>query len=204
MSEIAHVVVAINILDIHVVSVVPAHWPSFVVPEPIAAVAEAVISAPHLGTPHVKGVVVTEMGIVIHIRNAAIMVAIVPVAAVAVVAAVVSNGLSLLPSGLLRLLDALGLFTLRRLLALRLCLALCLLGTLWLCSLGTLWLCSLGTLWLCSLNTLWLRSFSALRLCFLCMLRLLLVLRRLRFSSASALFLLAFLCERRDGGSEKQ
>ena len=130
----------------------------------------------------------TEMGIVIHIRNAAIMVAIVPVAAVAVVAAVVSNGLSLLPSGLLRLLDALGLFTLRRLLALRLCLALCLLGTLWLCSLGTLWL----------------RSFSALRLCFLCMLRLLLVLRRLRFSSASALFLLAFLCERRDGGSEKQ
>jgi len=152
----------------------------------------------------VKGVVVTEMGIVIHIRNAAIMVAIVPVAAVAVVAAVVSNGLSLLPSGLLRLLDALGLFTLRRLLALRLCLALCLLGTLWLCSLGTLWLCSLGTLWLCSLGTLWLRSFSALRLCFLCMLRLLLVLRRLRFSSASALFLLAFLCERRDGGSEKQ
>ncbi|MGD0224593.1 MAG: hypothetical protein ABSF71_19860 [Terriglobia bacterium] len=146
----------------------------------------------------------TEMGIVIHIRNAAIMVAIVPVAAVAVVAAVVSNGLSLLPSGLLRLLDALGLFTLRRLLALRLCLALCLLGTLWLCSLGTLWLCSLGTLWLCSLGTLWLRSFSALRLCFLCMLRLLLVLRRLRFSSASALFLLAFLCERRDGGSEKQ
>ena len=129
----------------------------------------------------------TEMGIVIHIRNAAIMVAIVPVAAVAVVAAVVSNGLSLLPSGLLRLLDALGLFTLRRLLALRLCLALCLLGTLWLCSLGTLWL----------------RSFSALRLCFLCMLRLLLVLRRLRFSSASALFLLAFLCECRKGGSEK-
>ena len=35
------------------------------------------------------------------------------------------------------------------------------------------------------------------------MLRLRLVLRRLRFFSAAALFLLAFLCECRKGGSEK-
>ena len=40
-------------------------------------------------------------------------------------------------------------------------------------------------------------------LCLLCLLRLLLVLRLLCFSSASALFLLSFLCECRNGGSEK-
>jgi hypothetical protein len=116
------------------------------------------------------------------------MVAVVPVAVetvvrAAAVAVVVSNGLPLLPSGLLRLLDALGLLALLRLLALRLRLALHLLLPLRL--------------------RLALRLLGALRLCFLCVLGLLLVLRRLRFSSASPLFLFAFLCERRDGGCEK-
>jgi hypothetical protein len=80
-----------------------------------------------------------------------------------------SNGPSLLPSGLLRLLGALWLRFLRALLWL---LALRLLGALWLRFLRAL-------LWL-------------------------LALRLLGFSSASALFLLAFLCECRNGGSEKQ
>jgi len=89
-------------------------------------------------------------------------------------ATVGSNGPSLLPSGLPRLLCALWLLALRLLCALRLR------------PLGALWL---G--FLCAL--LWLR--------FLCVLRLRLVLRRLGFSSA--LLLLAFLCECRNGGSEK-
>jgi hypothetical protein len=65
---------------------------------------------------------------------------------------------------------------------------------------------------LCALTALHLlcvlRPLCALRLlhvlCLLCVLRLLLVLRLLCFSSASALSLLSFLCESRNGGSEKQ
>jgi len=138
---------------------------------------------------------VTKMGTVTGVRNAAIM--------VAVVSAVVSNGLSLLPFGLLRLLLALGLLTLRLLLALRLGLALCSLLALWLRFLGALRLRFLGTLRLRFLGTLRLRFLGALRLRFLGPLWLRLVLRWLCFSLASALFLLAFLCERRNGGSEK-
>jgi hypothetical protein len=126
----------------------------------------------------------TEMGTVTVVRNAAIMAA----------ATVGSNGLSLLPSGLLRLLCALWLLALRLLGALRLRLALRLLGALWLrflCALLRLgFLCALLRLgFLCAL----------LRLRLLCALRL----RLLGFSSASALFLLSFLCECRNGGSEK-
>ncbi|MGO8731531.1 MAG: hypothetical protein ACLQVM_01925 [Terriglobia bacterium] len=107
----------------------------------------------------------TEMGAVIGVRNAAIL----------ATASVGSNGPSLLPSGLLRLLGALWLCFLRallRLLALRLLRAL--LRLRFLCVLRLL-----GALWLRFLRTL-------LRLRFLC------VLRWLGFSSASALFLLAF------------
>jgi hypothetical protein len=118
------------------------------------------------------------MGTVMVVRNATIMAA----------ATVVSNGLLPLPSGLLRPLGALWLR-----------LALCLLCALWLRSLCALWL----RLALCLLRALWLRSLCALRLRFLCVLWLLLVLRLLCFSSASALFLLSFLCECRNGGSEK-
>jgi hypothetical protein len=125
------------------------------------------------------------MGTVIGVRNAAIM--------AGVAATVVSNGLWLLPSGLL---SALGLCFLGAL-------GLCFLGALGLCFLGTLGLCFLGALGLCFLGALGLCFLGTLGLCFLCVLRLLLVLRRLRFSSASALFLLAFLCECRKGGSEK-
>jgi len=133
-------------------------------------------------------VAVTEMGTVAGVRNAAIMAS----------ATVGSNGLSLLPSGLLRLLCALWL------------LALCLLcGMLWLRFLrALLWLGFLRALlrlrFLCVLLRL---SFlrALLRLRFLCvLLRLRLVLRRLSLSTASALFLLAFLCYCRNGGSEKQ
>jgi hypothetical protein len=52
---------------------------------------------------------------------------------------------------------------------------------------------------LCTLRLLPLRLLCTLRL----LLLLSLVLRRLCFSSASALFLLSFLCECRNGGSEK-
>jgi len=185
MPQVEQIIDAINVFDIKVVVVVPAHWPPFIVPKPIAAVLEAVIPADHPGTPHVERVVVTEMGTVIGVRNAAIM--------AGVAATVVSNGLWLLPSGLL---SALGLCFLGAL-------GLCFLGALGLCFLGTLGLCFLGALGLCFLGALGLCFLGTLGLCFLCVLRLLLVLRRLRFSSASALFLLAFLCECRKGGSEK-
>jgi hypothetical protein len=101
----------------------------------------------------------------------------------------------------------LGTLWLRFLCALRLCF----LGTLWLrflcalrlCFLGALWLRFLCALWLCFLSALWLRGFLRvlLRLHFLGVLRLLLVLRRLRFSAASALFLFVLLCECRDSSS---
>jgi len=185
--QVAQIIGSINVLDINGVVVAPAFWPSLIEPEPIAAVLEAVIPADHLGTDHVERVAVTEMGTVAVVRNAAIM--------VAVVATVVSNSLWLLL--VLRLLCALWL------------LALCLLGAL--LRLGflrtLLWL-----RFLCALLRLgFLRALLRLRfLCvllrlrFLCaLLRLRLVLRRLGLSTASALFLLAFLCECRNGGSEK-
>ncbi len=94
-------------------------------------------------------------------------------------ATVGSNGLPLLPSGPIRLLCAL----LRRALSVRAALAAL-----------SVRCCS----WLRFLRPL-------LRLGFLCvLLRLSLVLRRLSFSTASALFLVAFLCYCRNGGSEKQ
>jgi hypothetical protein len=77
-----------------------------------------------------------------------------------------------------------------------------------------LWLCFRCALWLCSLGALRLRGFlrvllrlrflGVLRLRgFLGVLRLLLVLRRLRFSSASAFFLIVLLCECGNSHSEK-
>ncbi len=189
MPQVEHIIDAINVFDIKVVVVVPAYWPSFIEPEPIAAVLEAVIPFDHLGTPHVERVAPTEMGTVIGVRNAAIMAG----------ATLGSNGLSLLPSGLLRFLCALlwlgflcallwlgslcallRLGFLRALLRLRFLRALLRLGFLR----TLLWLRFLRTL-------LWLR--------FLCALRL----RLLGFFSATGLFLLAFLCECRNGSSEK-
>jgi hypothetical protein len=120
--------------------------------------------------PHVKGVALTEMGIVTDVRNTAIVTAATTVA---------SNGLRLLPCGLLRL------------------------GALWLWFFGTLrrrFLCALRLCLLCPLWLCFLRVLLGLR--FLGVLRLLLVLRRLGFSAASALFLF-FLCECRKGGSKK-
>ena len=200
MSQVVQIIGAILVYHVTVVIVVPAFWPSLVVPEPIAAVLEAVIPADHLGAPHMEGVVVTEVRTVADVRNAAIMVAVVPVATVAVIATVVGSGLSLLPSGLLRLLLALRLgLALRLLLALRLGLALCLLLALRLGLVLRLLLALRLGLALCLLlalrlglvlrllGVLWLR----LALCWLC------------FSFASALLLLAFLCERRNGGCEK-
>ncbi len=150
MPQVVQIIGAPLVYDINGVVVAPAYRPSYIEPEPIAAVLEAVIPADHAGTDHVERVALAEMGTVASVRNAAIMAS----------ASVGSNGPSLLPSGLPRLLCALGLLVLR------------LLGAVW-----------LG---------------------FLRVLRLRLVLRRLGFSSASPLFLLAFLCECRNGGSEKQ
>jgi len=64
MPYVEHIIGAINVLDITVVVVIPAHWPSLVVPEPIAAVLEAVIPVDHTGMPHVERVALTEMGTV--------------------------------------------------------------------------------------------------------------------------------------------
>ena len=231
MSPVVHIIVAISVLNINVIIVVPACWPCLIVPERIAAVLEAVIPTDRLRAPHVEGVSLAEMGTVIGVGNAAILAT--AVATVTVVAAVVSNGLLLPPTGLLSLLGALwlglalgllGALWLRLVLcllsalwlrlvlcllgALRLRLALSLLGALWLrlvlCLLGALWLglalSLLGALWLglalSLLGALWLRL--VLRLRSALWLRL---LRRLRFSPA--LFLLGFLCERRNGSCEK-
>jgi hypothetical protein len=191
MHQVVHVIATPLVRDINVVVVAPTDWPSLVVAEPIAAVLEAVIPADHLGTPHVEVVVMTEIGTVMVVRDAAIMVAIVPVPTVAVVAAVVGDGLGLLPCGPLRLLGALWL-----------CLALRLLRPLWL-RLVLCWLlplCLLLALRLLPfLGALWLR----LMLRLLGMLWLRLVLCRLCFLSATALSLLTFLCECGKGSSKK-
>jgi hypothetical protein len=243
MPQVEQIIDAINVFDIKVVVVVPAYWPSFIEPEPIAAVLEAVIPADHLGMPHVERVAPTEMGTVSGVRNAAIVAA----------APVGSNGLW--PLLVLRLLGALRLRFLCALLWLRFLCALLwlrfLCALLWLRFLCALWLrllCALlwlrflrallrlrflrALLWLrllCALlwlrflgallrlrllcALLWLRFLCLLRLRllgallwlrFLCLLRLRLVLRRLGFFSASGLFLFAFLCKCRNGGSEKQ
>ena len=85
MPQVVHIIETINIFDIKVVVVAPAGWPSFIESERKAAVLEAVIPANQLGTHHVERVVMTEIGAVTVVRNAAIM--------VAVVATVGSNGL---------------------------------------------------------------------------------------------------------------
>ena len=159
---------------------------------------------------HVERVVVTEMGTVIGVGNAAIMVAVVPVAVVAVVATVVGNGLLLLPSGLLtagalwlrwlRLLDALRLLlravaalTLRRLLR-----ALCLLASVAV----PVWRAAVaapGVVPAVDAAVALLRAVPAVACCGL----LAWCCAAWGFSSASALFLFAFLCECRNGGSEK-
>src|SRR5208337_5051254 len=97
MPQVEHIIDAINVFDIKVVVVVPAFWPSFIEPEPIAAVLKAVIPLDHLGMPHVERVAPTEVGTVTVVRNAAIVAA----------ATVVSNGLWVLLA--LRLLGALWL-----------------------------------------------------------------------------------------------
>jgi len=191
-TQVAQIIGAITVLHINGVVVAPAYWPSLIEPEPIAAVLEAVIPADHLRTDHVERVAVTEMGTVTAVRNAAIMAS----------ATVGSNDLSLLPSGLLRLLCALWLLALCLLCALlRLwLLALRLLGALlrlyFLCALGLLALCLLcvllGLRLLCALGLL---ALCLLGLRFLCaLLGLRLVLRRLGLSTASALLVLSFLC----------
>jgi len=179
MPRVVHVIDAPNVVDINVVVVVPAYWPSVIISEPVAVVLEAMIPVDKRGTAHVKRVAMTKIGTETVVRNATIMVAVVPT--------VVSSALSLLPSGLLRLLYALWL--LLALLVLRL---LCVLRPL--CALHLL-----CVLWL--LLALLVLHLLALHL--LCMLRLLLVLGLLCFSSASALFVLSFLCECGNGGSEK-
>ena len=181
MPQVEHIIDAINVFDITVVVVVPAYWPCFIEPEPIAAVLEAVIPADHLGMPHVERVAPTEMGTVTGVRNAPIVAA----------ATVVGNGLWVLLA--LPLLCALWLRFLCALLRLGFLCALLRLG--FLCALLRLGflraLLRLG--FLCAL--LWLR--------FLFVLRLRLVLCRLGFFSASGLSLLLFLCECRNGSSEK-
>jgi hypothetical protein len=160
------------------------------------------------GTAHAKRVATTKIGTETVVRNATIMVAVVPT--------VVSGALSLLPSALLRLLCALTalrllcvlrpLCTLHLLCALRL---LCVLRPL--CALGLLCVLRL----LCALRSLCgLRPLCALRLLcalwlllplhLLCALRLLLVLGLLCFLSASGLFLRSSLCVGRSSGSKKQ
>jgi hypothetical protein len=95
MPPVEQVIAALNVLDINVIGVAPAWWPGFIVSEPIATAQEAVIPVVHPGTAHTEEVAITKMGPVPVVGNAPIMVAIVPVAMEAVVAAVVGRALSL-------------------------------------------------------------------------------------------------------------
>jgi len=113
MPRVIQVIATPDVFDIDVVVVAPADGPWLIESEPIAAVLEAVVSLDHLGTDHAKRVVMTKMGTVTVVRNAAIMVAIVPFA---VVAMVVGNGASLLLASLLLLGPLLLLFILASLL----------------------------------------------------------------------------------------
>ena len=127
MPPVVHVIVAVNIFNIHVVVVIPADWPSGIVSKPIAAVLEAVIPADKLRAAHAERVVVAETGAIVVVRDAPIVVAIIPVAMVSVVpvaavAVVVGNCLWLLTLRLRLALLLLG--------ALRLSLVLRLLGVL--------------------------------------------------------------------------
>ena len=72
-SQVAQEIGAIDVFDVKVVVIAPADWPSLIVTERIAAILEAVIPTPHLGVAHVERVIMTEMGGVIGIRNAAIL-----------------------------------------------------------------------------------------------------------------------------------
>ena len=105
MPQIVHIIAVMFVDDVYVVIVVPAAWPSLIVSEPVAAVLEAVIPAYHLGTHHVERVAMTEIGMVVVVRNAAILVAIVPVAVIAVVTvAIVSVIGTMISNGLLLVL----------------------------------------------------------------------------------------------------
>ena len=86
MPPVVHIIAAPEVFDINVVVVTPAYWPSLVVPKPIAAVLEAVIPADHLWMHHVERVVPAKIGAVMVVRNAAIVVAVIPIAVEAVVA----------------------------------------------------------------------------------------------------------------------
>jgi hypothetical protein len=98
MPEVIHIIAATIVLDINIVVIAPAVWPSYVVPEPISAVMEAVIATDKLGAHHVERVPAPKMIAVTGVRNVAIVVAGVPGALISVIAAVVTGGLSALPS----------------------------------------------------------------------------------------------------------
>jgi hypothetical protein len=86
MPPVVHIIAAPEVFDINVVVVIPAYGPSLIKPKPIAAVLEAVIPADHLWMHHVERVVPAKIGAVAVVRNAAIMVAVIPIAVEAVVA----------------------------------------------------------------------------------------------------------------------
>jgi len=96
MPQVIHKIGAPHVIDINVVIVAPANWPSLIVPEPIAVILEAVIPTYKLGMSHVERVAMAKMLMVIGVRNAAIIAAAVSVTLVAVVATVVTSGLSAL------------------------------------------------------------------------------------------------------------
>ncbi len=97
MPRVIQVIATPDVFDINVVVVAPADGPWLIESERIAAVLEAVVPLHHPGTDHAKRVFMAKMGTVMVVRNAAIMVAIVPLA---VVATVVGDGASLLPASL--------------------------------------------------------------------------------------------------------
>src|SRR5579864_3577190 len=93
MPAVEHIIVPIDVFNIHVVIIVPASWPSLDESERITVVGEAVISAIKAGVPHVERVVMAKMLAVMVISNSTVMVsvvsiAVIPVVAVAVIAVV--------------------------------------------------------------------------------------------------------------------
>jgi hypothetical protein len=92
VPQVIHEVAPVYVLNINVIVVAPAVWPAYIEPKPITAALEAVIPTDKLRAHHVERMVAAKVLMIIGVRYPAIMVAIVPVAAVAVVPMIVIRG----------------------------------------------------------------------------------------------------------------
>jgi hypothetical protein len=77
MPRVIHVIGAPNIVDINIIVVVPARWPSLIILEQIATIPEAVTPVDKPGTAHAERMATTKISVEMVIGNATVVVAIV-------------------------------------------------------------------------------------------------------------------------------